>query len=1031
MPLAPIRRKFRLRTTLVVPFVLQILVAVGLVAYLSFRDGQQTVLDQVNHLQNQVSTIVQEQIHAAIQVPPLVNQINEDAARLGLLDFNQLERAQAYLWRQVSRFKSLNSVGLANTQGQYLQVGWMNRWLAAETPQLVTKLNPGRGDLTISQLDTQGNPIQVNQIIPNTDVRQRPFYRSALQSQRPTWSEIEIHRGYNSLQISASSPYTDEKGNVIGVFTAQMGLEFLNSFLKGQTVGKSGQVFVVEPSGDLIATSLANQLLTVGEGKGQRRVKAQTSNHPMMRRAMEQLNMTLARSGTIRETTRSEFYLDGQRLFLQVSPVKDDDGLSWLIVVVVPEADFTSQIQENIRNTIVLCGVALVAAIAIGFFTAGRVSRPILRISQVANNLAQGHLAQPVTPSNIIEINTLADSFNRMAGQLQATFDALQENETRFRGLVANIPGAVYRCQWDEHWTINYISDAIATISGYPATDLIQNQVRSYASIIHPDDQDLVTLAVHHGLKTQSPFAIDYRILHQDGNIRWVHDQGQVIVNEAGQPLYLDGVIFDDTQRKAAEAALKQSEATNRALVYAIPDLLIRMKGDGTYLGTVNCEQYSTIFNPEATTTESQSIYEILPFDVAEARMHYVRKALESGETQVYEQQLQIDDRVVDEQVRIVVIGPDEVLVIVQNISERKQAEQALLQSEARNRALIDAIPDLLLRVNAQGVYLTDAVGANRLKAISGGTASLAQTTVQDSLPPEQAQQRMEAIQRALETKTLQVYEQRLLVDGQWINEEVRVVVTGENEALVIVRDITDRKRAEEALRLANAELEQRVEERTAELRREKERSEQLLLNVLPAEVAERLKHSHNSLADHFSEATILFADIVGFTSLARNLEPMQLVDGLNQIFSAFDHLTERYGLEKIKTIGDAYMVVGGLPLPSENHASAIAEMALEMQAHMQTLDHIFDKSLQLRIGIHTGQVIAGVIGIKKFAYDLWGDAVNIASRMESQGKPGYIQVTDATYHHLKDRYLCEPRGRILVKGRGDMHTYWLKGRRS
>ncbi|MBE9185791.1 HAMP domain-containing protein [Microcoleus sp. LEGE 07076] len=233
-----------------------------------------------------------------------------------------------------------------------------------------------------------------------------------------------------------------------------------------------------------------------------------------------------------------------------------------------------------------------------------------------------------------------------------------------------------------------------------------------------------------------------------------------------------------------------------------------------------------------------------------------------------------------------------------------------------------------------------------------------------------------------------------------------------------------------DTIHLANEELEARVEQRTGELRQEKERSEQLLLNILPAEIADRLMRTNESPAEHFEEVTILFADIVGFTGISTRIEPMQLVAGLNQIFSAFDQLTEKYGLEKIKTIGDAYMVVGGLPVSRPDHCEAIANMALDMHAYMQDVENIFGESLEIRIGINTGPVIAGVIGIKKFIYDLWGDAVNIASRMESHGKPGYIQVSDATYLKLQNKYLLEPRGTIEVKGRGEMMTYWLLGRR-
>ncbi|WP_233258712.1 adenylate/guanylate cyclase domain-containing protein [[Phormidium] sp. ETS-05] len=223
--------------------------------------------------------------------------------------------------------------------------------------------------------------------------------------------------------------------------------------------------------------------------------------------------------------------------------------------------------------------------------------------------------------------------------------------------------------------------------------------------------------------------------------------------------------------------------------------------------------------------------------------------------------------------------------------------------------------------------------------------------------------------------------------------------------------------------------LEMKVRDRTLELQQEKEKSEELLLNILPQKIAERLKRDQSAIADYFDEVTILFADIVGFTPLSSRISPIDLVNLLNRIFSNFDHLAERYRLEKIKTIGDAYMVVGGLPKHRQDHAEAVANMALEMQAAINQLQAELGESLQIRIGINTGPVVAGVIGIKKFIYDLWGDTVNVASRMESSGLPGKIQVTVDTYKILHDQYLFEPRGLIEVKGKGEMMTYWLLSR--
>jgi adenylate cyclase len=219
----------------------------------------------------------------------------------------------------------------------------------------------------------------------------------------------------------------------------------------------------------------------------------------------------------------------------------------------------------------------------------------------------------------------------------------------------------------------------------------------------------------------------------------------------------------------------------------------------------------------------------------------------------------------------------------------------------------------------------------------------------------------------------------------------------------------------------------QALEESLANLSIEQAKSEKLLLNILPSPIADRLKRKSEAIADSFSEATVLFADIVGFTELSSRLTPQELVQCLNRIFSCFDNLAEKYGLEKIKTIGDAYMVVGGLPNPRSDHAAAICQMAIEMQKELQAINRSMGEKFDIRIGINSGPVVAGVIGIKKFIYDLWGDTVNIASRMESHGESGAIHISEATYRLIEGQFNCELRGAIPVKGKGQMTTYWLR----
>ena len=209
-------------------------------------------------------------------------------------------------------------------------------------------------------------------------------------------------------------------------------------------------------------------------------------------------------------------------------------------------------------------------------------------------------------------------------------------------------------------------------------------------------------------------------------------------------------------------------------------------------------------------------------------------------------------------------------------------------------------------------------------------------------------------------------------------------------------------------------------------LEEERERSERLLLNVLPAPIAERLKTDPAPIADRFPEASVLFADIVGFTEMSTGMAPEDLVTLLNDLFTAFDHVAEKHGLEKIKTIGDAYMAVCGVPVPRPDHLERIAEAALEMRAHVAARGADREPTLALRIGIDTGPVVAGVIGERKFIYDLWGDPVTMASRMESQGVAGGIQVTARAGERLRALYALTPRGAIEIKGRGRMETYLL-----
>ncbi|MBE9146271.1 adenylate/guanylate cyclase domain-containing protein [Planktothrix mougeotii] len=649
--------KLSLRIVFVVPFLLQIFASVGLTGWLSFRNGSIAVNDLATQLRIELSNRIQQELHTYLETPHIVNQINVDTLKMGLINLNNTSQMERYLWNQLQQFQTASYIGIGLQNGYY--IGANRNDDGTIEFDIVDQRTSGKFEKWLT--NNQGDRAQLLSVRENYDPRVRPWYKAGVKAGKAVWSEIYAYFGSRVLVISANQPIYNQKKQLLGVASTDLTLERISQFLNGLKIGKTGQTFVMEKNGYLVATSTLEETFIVNAKKEEtERIKAVNSSNPLTQATSRYLVEHFGNLDQIQQSTQLTFEIKGKQQYLQVTPLSDQRGINWLIVVVVPESDFMAEIHANNQTTILLCLVALFVATLCGIYTARWISTPILRLSQASQAIASGELDQTIPVESIQELGILANSFNTMTQQLKASFHELEKT---------------------------------------------------------------------------------------------------------------------------------------------------------------------------------------------------------------------------------------------------------------------------------------------------------------------------------------------------------------------------------------NAELEQRVEERTADLRLEKERSEQLLLNILPEAIAEQLKQDTKAIASAIEEVTILFADIVGFTPLSSKVPPIELVGVLNEMFSIFDNLAEQNGLEKIKTIGDAYMVVGGLPLPKPNHAEAIADMALGMQAAMSQFQAPLERfnigsQFQIRIGINTGSVVAGVIGIKKFIYDLWGDAVNIASRMESSGEPGRIQVTEATYERIKDQYNFEKRGKISIKGKGEMTTYWLVGKK-
>lgn len=1241
-----------LRTLLAALFVLQIVIGVGVAEWLSFENGQKAVNQIARQWLTEVSERVESNLQTFLATPHLVNQLSANTIVRENLDVRNLRTLETVLWENLLSFDAVNAIAFGNATGEYTA---LTRILSPEGQLNYTieraDVDTG-GQLIRETIDAQEQLLERLTLASYYNTRQRPWYQAAIWAREPVWSPVFFEFNGNRVApyIAAVQPVYRPDFTLQGVAAIFLNLHDINHFLQRLPFSQSGEIFILERTGELIGTSSEEDLL-VTETRNTRRRLATESQSPLVQAVANTLNQEVGSLKTIQTLQQFHFKLRGDAVanhyFVQVTPFSDARGLDWLVVVAVPESDFLGPLQTYKQTAFQVALVAIAIAIIIGLLTARWITQPIQQLSEAALALPQGTRFIKLPSIRTIEVRRLVQAFNHMARQLQQSFAELEirveertaqlrdanqlltnevlerqrsENILRsilegtasftgadfFRSLVSHLAASldvqyafITECVPENHQRVrtlafwsrqDYGENFEYDLKGTPCDTVISDRAcRFYPNNIQqsfPEDLDLVKL------KAESYLGIPLID-------RWGTIIGHLAVLD-------DRPMFDEVRRRSiieifaaragaemerqqAEDALRQSEAMNRSLLQAIPDLMMRVREDGIFLDFWPSKRLESVVLP--TQVVGKSVFEVLPKSVAHARLAAVKRAIATGETQFHEYALEFPQEVRYEESRIVACGPDQALVIVRDITDREHAEAALRLSEEKySKAFLSSPEYVTISTLANGRYIEanesflQAFGYTRAEVIGSSAIDLGIW-----LNPEHRMQMRQLLEsqgflRNVEVSLCNQSGQILVV---LLSAEI-IEIGSEACVLAVMKDITERKQAEVALqqfaqretllnRLASAirnslDLEMiletavheihdllgcdraffawlrldelqpswdvvkeakrpdlssfigcyplnhttafpqrllkrissnlgilRVDDMTrmpdsvaqqfylnlgfqallsvamqtrsgeigtigfvqcthpriwssnevellqavadqlaiaisqAELYKQARlaqiQSERLLRNILPEPIAERLKKEQQIIADSFEEVTVLFSDIVGFTQLSSRVSPVDLVEFLNNIFSSFDRLTEKHGLEKIKTIGDAYMVVGGLPKASTNHAEAVAEMALDMQRTIEQFKQDNGDPFLIRIGINTGPVTAGVIGLKKFIYDLWGDTVNVASRMESQALPGSIQVTETTYERLKDRYLFERRGTLQVKGKGEMVTYLLLGK--
>jgi two-component system sensor histidine kinase ChiS len=426
---AKLSGKTTLQTVLIVPFLLQVFAAVGIVGYLSYKNSQRAVNDLADQLMGEVSNRIEQNLRTYLQTPHQINQSKLDAVKLGFVNMKDLSAWEKYLWRQVQLYPYINFTSIANLNGEYRSGEKMS-----DGTLLINASGPStKFNFYSYNTNDTGDRTKVSATIKNFDIRQNPFYKDAALAAKPTWSSVDISLLEPTLIVSALQPVYNKK-QLEGVLITALRLDSIGKFLNSIKIGKSGQTFIIERKGTLLATSTSEKPFRTKNGKKEQ-FQVKESSDLVTQSTAKYLASHFRDLQQITKAQQINFAINGKQQFLKVLPFQDGKGLDWLIVVVVPEADFMEQIHAGNRTTVLLCLAALGIATVLGILTSRWITQPILKLKDAAIALSEGQFDKTVKLDRSDELGVLAAAFNSMAAQLQASFSALETKNTELQRL--------------------------------------------------------------------------------------------------------------------------------------------------------------------------------------------------------------------------------------------------------------------------------------------------------------------------------------------------------------------------------------------------------------------------------------------------------------------------------------------------------------------------------------------------------------------------------------------------------------------
>ncbi len=831
MPIAsPFLRRVKvnlpLRWVLVIPFVVQTVGAVALVGYLSYRSGEQAVENLANQLLRQTSERVGDRLDSYLHAPQEIVTVNRLAVEQGTLKLDNLEQVRQQLWQQILANPSLPGNGFWREDGSAIGYGRINietlqkfvEQASGQTIPLETVLfyEIKRGQRRYFWADSQGRPRDLLYQFSD-DFRTSPWYRDAERMDQQGWTRVFLARIVPVLQTFAVAPVRDVSSNVQGFFTTGYFLPEIGLFLNQLEFSPNGQVFIIERSGNLIATSALKEASGMRQVNGQpNRLSVVDSQDDQTREIAQQLLRHFGDFRHISSTQQLRLTIAGQRDFVQIIPYQDEYGLDWLVVTVIPESDFMAEIQANTRSTLVLCLLTLGLAIASGLTIANRISTRVARLNQASQKLAEGDLTQNVpTDSPVTEVQDLAQSFNQMAEQLRQLFQtavdakATRQSEARLQQLAAAVPGMIYTyLQYpDGSYRFGYVSPVSRDILEVEPEQMIAD-ANTALKQIHPDDRSVHDAAMAYSTKTLEPFTLTFRVITPSGAVKWVEASARPLQQDNNIVTWY-GILLDISDRRQLEHALQASEAKVKDILNSTIAAIASMRvfPDGRWQidqVSAGSEVISGFTAEELTVDNNLWVNQIQPEDW-QAIVSQVFNNVFAERTDTYEYRLRHkngDLRWISQSNNSRWNETQQCWVVTAisvDITDRKQAELALQAKTEELDRFFSVALDLLCIADTNGYFRR--VNQQWEKTLGYDLAELEGNRFLDYVHPDDLDSTLTELAFLTEQEaSLNFINRYRCKDGSYRWIEWRSFPVGEL-IYAAARDITDRKLAEIALR--------------------------------------------------------------------------------------------------------------------------------------------------------------------------------------------------------------------------------------